>query len=231
MERYNRNIALIGQDGQNKLLSSKILVCGCGGLGSYVVVNLASMGVGTIGLVDDDVVEISNLNRQFLHNVLGEKKVLSFKKWINQFNPSISVNTYDIRLDLSNYTDIVKDYDIIIDCFDSFESKFLLNDIAVKTGKTLIHGGVSEFFGQVTVIKPNTPCLRCLFDYEKNDVPKGIISPIVSVIASYQSMEAAKQILSLSSPLEGILLTYDGIKNEFRKLKINKRNDCICSKL
>ena len=229
MERYNRNIALIGQDGQNKLLSAKVLVCGCGGLGSFVIANLAALGIGNIGLVDDDSVEISNFNRQFLHNTIGEKKVLSAQKWINTFNPEINTKTYETRLNISNYSDIIKDYEIIVDCFDSYESKFLLNDIAVKDKKILIHGGVSEFYGQATVIKPGTPCLRCLFDYVEDNVPKGIISPVVSVIASIQAVEVTKQILNLPNTLEGLLLTYNGIKNEFKKLQMNKSSDCICN--
>lgn len=229
MERYNSNIALIGQDGQNKLLSAKVLVCGCGGLGSFVIANLAALGIGNIGLVDDDSVEISNFNRQFLHNTIGEKKVLSAQKWINTFNPEINTKTYETRLNISNYSYIIKDYEIIVDCFDSYESKFLLNDIAVKEKKILIHGGVSEFYGQATVIKPGTPCLRCLFDYVEDNVPKGIISPVVSVIASIQAVEVTKQILNLPNTLEGLLLTYNGIKNEFKKLQMNKSSDCICN--
>ena len=229
MERYNRNIALIGQDGQNKLLSAKVLVCGCGGLGSFVIANLAALGIGNIGLVDDDSVETSNFNRQFLHNTIGEKKVLSAQKWINTFNPEINTKTYETRLNISNYSYIIKDYEIIVDCFDSYESKFLLNDIAVKEKKILIHGGVSEFYGQATVIKPGTPCLRCLCDYVEDNVPKGIISPVVSVIASIQAVEVTKQILNLPNTLEGLLLTYNGIKNEFKKLQMNKSSDCICN--
>ena len=232
MQRYSRNILLIGNQGQTKLLKSKVLICGCGGLGSTVIMNLAGSGVGTIGLIDDDVVEVSNLNRQFIHKNIGEEKVVSAKKRILEYNPEITVNTYKIRLDENNYQSIVKDYDVIIDCFDSYKSKFLLNDIAVETGKTLIHGGVTEYFGQVTVIKPSTPCLRCIFpdiDLEK-EVPKGILSPVVSTVASIQSMEAVKQILSTGEPLEGLLLTYKALTNDFKKLKITKNTSCKCYK-
>ena len=232
MQRYSRNILLIGNQGQTKLLKSKVLICGCGGLGSTVIMNLAGSGVGTIGLIDDDVVEVSNLNRQFIHKNIGEDKVTSAKKRILEYNPEITVNTYKIRLDQNNYQSIVKDYDIIIDCFDSYKSKILLNDIAVETGKTLIHGGVTEYFGQVTVIKPSTPCLRCIFsdiDLEK-EVPKGILSPVVSTVASIQSMEAVKQILNTGEPLEGLLLTYNALTNDFKKLKITKNTTCKCYK-
>lgn len=232
MQRYSRNILLIKDAGQTKLLKSKVLICGCGGLGSTVIMNLAGSGVGTIGLIDDDVVEVSNLNRQFIHKNIGEDKVTSAKKRILEYNPEITVNTYKIRLDENNYQSIVKDYDIIIDCFDSYKSKILLNDIAVKTGKTLIHGGVTEYFGQVTVIKPSTPCLRCIFpdiDLGK-EVPKGILSPVVSTVASIQSMEAVKQILNTGEPLEGLLLTYNALTNDFKKLKITKNTACKCYK-
>ena len=232
MQRYSRNILLIGNEGQTKLLNSRVLICGCGGLGSTVIMNLAGSGVGTIGLIDDDVVEVSNLNRQFIHKNIGEDKVTSAKKRILEYNPEITVNTYKIRLDENNYQSIVKDYDVIIDCFDSYKSKFLLNDIAVETGKTLIHGGVTEYFGQVTVIKPSTPCLRCIFpdiDLGK-EVPKGILSPVVSTVASIQSMEAVKQILNTGEPLEGLLLTYNALTNDFKKLKITKNTACKCYK-
>lgn len=232
MQRYSRNILLIKDAGQTKLLNSRVLICGCGGLGSTVIMNLAGSGVGTIGLIDDDVVEVSNLNRQFIHKNIGEDKVTSAKKRILEYNPEITVNTYKIRLDENNYQSIVKDYDVIIDCFDSYKSKFLLNDIAVETGKTLIHGGVTEYFGQVTVIKPSTPCLRCIFsdiDLEK-EVPKGILSPVVSTVASIQSMEAVKQILNTGEPLEGLLLTYNALTNDFKKLKITKNTACKCYK-
>ena len=119
MQRYNRNILLIGDAGQTKLLNSRVLVCGCGGLGSTVIMNLAGLGIGTIGLVDDDVVEITNLNRQFIHKNIGEDKVISAKNRILEYNPEITVNTYKIRLDENNYQSIVKDYDIIISAIGS----------------------------------------------------------------------------------------------------------------
>ena len=230
MQRYNRNILLIGENGQKKLLSAKVLVCGCGGLGSTVIMNLAALGIGTIGLVDDDVVEITNFNRQFIHKNIGEDKVISAKNRVLEYNPEINVNAYKIRLDDNNYETIIKDYDLIVDCFDSYESKFLLNDIAVKTGKTLIHGGISEFFGQVMVIKPSTPCLRCIFpDIDtKKDFPKGVLSPAVSTIASIEAMEAVKQILNIGEPPENILLTYNALTNDFKKLKITKNTACKC---
>lgn len=237
-ERYNRNILIeqVGEEGQKKLSRAKILVCGAGGLGSTVLANLASVGIGTIGhvgIVDNDVLELSNLNRQYIHKFgnLGKVKVESAKQWINEFNPEINVKTYQMKLDENNYEDIVKDYDFIIDCFDSFKSKFLLNKIAVKKGKTLIHGGVTEFFGQVTVIVPGkTACLNCILPEETGYVIKGVLSPAVTTIASIEAMEAVKVILNIGENLENKLLSYDGLKMQFKTINIAKNPNCsLCS--
>ncbi|MFA7658649.1 MAG: HesA/MoeB/ThiF family protein [Candidatus Gastranaerophilaceae bacterium] len=235
VERYNRNMLIpqIGEEGQRKLSQAKILVCGAGGLGSTVLANLASVGIGTIGIVDNDVLELSNLNRQYIHKFenIGKVKVESAKKWIGEFNPEIVVKTYQTRLDENNYEDIVEDYDLIMDCFDSFKSKFLLNKIAVKTGKTLIHGGVTEFFGQVTTIVPHkTACLNCILPEESGYVVKGVLSPAVAAIASIEAMEAVKVILNIGDRLENRLLSYDGLSMKFRTVNIAKNPDCrLCS--
>lgn len=234
-ERYNRNILIpdVGEEGQKKLSQAKVLVCGAGGLGSTVLANLASVGIGTIGVVDNDVVELSNLNRQYIHKFenIGSIKVESAKKWINDFNPGVNVNTYQVRLDEHNYSEIVKDYDFIMDCFDSFKSKFLLNRIAVQTGKTLIHGGVTEFYGQVTVIKPGkTACLNCILSEPSANVVKGVLSPAVTLIASIEAMEAVKLILNTGESLENKLLSYDGLKMEFKTINLAKNPNCaLCS--
>ncbi len=235
LQRYNRNMLIeqIGEEGQKKLSQAKVLVCGAGGLGSTVLTSLASVGIGTIGIVDNDVLELSNLNRQYIHKFenLGKIKVESAKKWINEFNPDTCVNTYQIRLDENNYQDIVKDYDLIMDCFDSFKSKFLLNKIAVETGKTLIHGGVTEFFGQVTTIIPHkTACLNCILPQEDAYVIKGVLSPAVSVIASIETMEAVKVILNIGERLENKFLSYDGLNMKFKTINLAKNPDCtLCS--
>jgi molybdopterin/thiamine biosynthesis adenylyltransferase len=234
-ERYNRNILVpqVGEDGQKKLFQAKILVCGAGGLGSTVLANLASVGVGTIGVVDNDVLELSNLNRQYIHKFenIGKIKVESAKKWINEFNPETVVNTYPIRLDENNYSEIAKDYDFIMDCFDSFKSKFLLNKIAVQTGKILIHGGVTEFYGQVTVINPNkTACLNCILSEPDVNVVKGVLSPAVTTIASIQAMEAVKLILNIGENLENKLLSYNGLTMQFKTINLVKNPNCnLCS--
>lgn len=231
LERYNRNIIIpqIEEDGQHKLNQAKILVCGAGGLGSTVLTNLASVGIGTIGVVDNDVLELSNLNRQYIHKFenLGKSKTDSAKQWIGEFNPEVNAIPYQLRLDENNYQDVVKDYDFIIDCFDSFESKFLLNKITVKTSKTLIHGGVTEFFGQVTTIIPQkTACLNCILPQGTKYEAKGVISPAVSTIASIQAMEAVKLILNIGERLENKLLSYNGLKMEFKTINLSKNPHC-----
>jgi len=237
LERYTRNVIIdkIGEEGQKKLLSSKILVAGAGGLGSTVITNLSSIGIGTIGIVDNDVIELSNLNRQYIHKFenIGISKVISAKNWVNGFNPDINVETYAIRLNDNNYKDIVCNYDIIIDCFDSYKSKFLLNRIAINSNKILIHGGVTEFAGQVTTIIPGkTACLNCLLQEDTETIfdIKGVISPAVSTIASIQSFEAVKIILGIGKTLTNQLLTYDGLNMEFKKLHITPNSHCsICT--
>lgn len=236
-ERYNRNILVkeIGEDGQKTLLNSKVLIAGAGGLGSTVIANLASVGIGNLGIVDNDKLELSNLNRQYIHKFdnIGKNKVKSAKEWIKSFNTDINVEIYEIRLDENNYKDIINSYDLIIDCFDSYKSKFLLNKIAVENNKTLIHGGVTEFYGQAIVIIPNkTACLNCLIPDINSDayVIKGVISPAVSTIASIQSMEAVKILLAIGEPLTNQLLTYDGLKIEFKKINIQKNPNCpLCN--
>ena len=230
-ERYNRNILIdqVGEEGQKKLSQAKVLVCGAGGLGSTVIANLASMGIGTIGIVDNDVLELSNLNRQYIHKFenIGHVKVESAAAWVKEFNPEIIVKTYQTRLDETNYQDIVDGYDLIMDCFDSFKSKFLLNEIAVKTGKTLIHGGVTEFFGQVTTIVPKkTACLKCILPDDGGYVVKGVLSPAVSAIASFQSMEAVKVILNIGATLENRLLSYDGLNMQVKTINLAKNPNC-----
>lgn len=235
LKRYDRNILIkqVGKEGQKKLAASKVLVCGAGGLGSTVIVNLASVGIGKIGIVDNDVLELSNLNRQYIHKFenIGKIKVESAKEWIKGFNPEIEVKTHQLRLNESNYSEIVSEYDLIVDCFDSYKSKFLLNDIAVKTDKVLIHGGVTEFFGQVTKIVPNkTACLRCIIPQEEEYSIKGVLSPAVTTIASIEAMEVVKHILNIGQSLENKLLTYNGLNMEFKTINLSKNPLCkLCS--
>lgn len=238
MDRYNRNIIIenISKAGQKKLLASRVLVAGCGGLGSTVIANLASLGVGHIGLVDNDCLELSNLNRQYIHKLsaIGELKTKSAKKWIEQYNKDIEVETFEKRLNKENFSEIVKDYDYIVDCFDSFQSKLLLNDIALMAQKILISGGVCEFKGQVmTIIPQQSACLRCLFpEADKVDYQvKGVISPTVSTIASIESMELVKLILNQGELLTNKMLVFDGLNMKFKIVNAKINANCICQKL
>ena len=237
LERYNRNILIdsIGEEGQKRLLLSKALIAGAGGLGSTIIPTLTSVGIGRIGIVDNDLIELSNLNRQFIHkfNNIGKSKVESAKTWINEYNPDTEVDLYQVRFDKDNCEQIIREYDVIVDCFDSYGSKFMLNKACVKNNKILIHGGVAEYFGQVmTIIPEKTACLNCLFpdEAERPYVLKGVISPTVSVIASIQAMEVVKYLLDFTDKnLINTLLCYNGIKQELKKVNISKNVNCpIC---
>ncbi|MEI7473869.1 MAG: HesA/MoeB/ThiF family protein [bacterium] len=237
MNRYNRNILMIEESGQQKLLNSKILIAGAGGLGSTVIVNLASLGIGKLGIIDNDKLDITNLNRQYIHKFenIGKDKVDSAEEWIKSFNPDIEVEKFKLRLNEDNAESIISKFDLVIDCFDSYASKFILNDICNKLKKPLIHGGVMEYSGQVLTIFPEkSACLRCIFPDANLDayVVKGIISPTVSVIASLQAMEAAKVILGEDNLLIDKLLTYNGKLQEFKKINLTKNQACpLCSTL
>lgn len=236
--RYNRNIIIdkVGEEGQKKLLNARVLVAGAGGLGSTVISNLAAMGIGYIGLVDNDVVELTNLNRQYIHKLdaLGISKVVSAAKWVGAYNPDVQVETWQMKLDESNWRNVMDNYDVIVDCFDSYTSKFLLNNVALECGKVLIHGGVSEFFGQaMTIIGKKSACLKCALgtsDGENRAAPKGILSPTVTTIASIQAFETAKIILGIGKPLVNRLLTFDGLDMRFCEINISKNPGCVCSK-
>lgn len=233
LERYNRNILIpqVGEAGQERLLNAKVLVAGAGGLGSTVITSLSAVGVGTLGIVDQDTIELSNLNRQYIHmpKSLGKAKVTSAKSWVNTFNPDIEVVPYQTRLTLENYEDIIPGYDLVVDCFDSFDSKFTLNKACVQSSKTLIHGGVTEFYGQViTIIPGKSSCTSCIFpEKQSNDyVTKGVISPAVSFIASVQAMEVIKVLLNIDSLLVDTLLCYDGLAQSVKKISLKKNPNC-----
>ncbi len=238
-EKYARHLALkeIGETGQEKLLNAKILIIGTGGLGSPASAYLAAAGIGTLGLVDFDKVELSNLQRQIIHMTknIGKPKLLSAKETLSNINPDINIITYNEYLGHNNITDIINDinYDFILDCTDNFESKFLINDACVALKKPFSHGGVISFRGQtMTYIPGKGPCYRCVFVNPPLDgaVPTskqvGIIGTSPGVIGTIQATEAIKCILHIGNPLAEHLLIYDGLKMEFRKIKISKRKGC-----
>ena len=242
LERYSRHIILneIGGKGQKKLLQSKVLIIGAGGLGSPIALYLAAAGVGTIGIVDADVVDLSNLQRQIIHGMadLGHPKVDSAKASINAINPDVKVITYHEFINSKNIVDIIKDqdYDFIIDGTDNFPVKFLINDACVMLKKPFSHAGIIRFRGQtMTYVPGQGPCYRCVFETPppKGAVPSckeaGVLGAMAGVIGCIQATEAVKYLLGVGDLLTGYLLTYDALKMEFRKIKISHNHKCpVC---
>ena len=244
IERYSRHIILseVGVEGQQKLLASKVLVIGTGGLGAPAAMFLAAAGVGTIGLVDADNVDLSNLQRQIIHQTkdVGKPKVISGQETINEMNPDVNVVTYQTYVDSSNILDIIRDqdYDFVIDGTDNFAAKFLINDACVMAKKPFSHAGIIRFIGQLTTYIPgnDTPCYRCIFKEPPPDgaVPTcreaGVLGVMGGVIGSLQATEALKYLLGIGDNLAGYLLTYDALTMDFRKIKLKKQPKCqVCS--
>jgi molybdopterin/thiamine biosynthesis adenylyltransferase/rhodanese-related sulfurtransferase len=242
-ERYSRQIILkeVGVEGQKKLLDSKVLVVGAGGLGSPILMYLASAGVGTIGIIDPDIVDISNLHRQIIHfnKNIGKSKVNSAKETINLINPNTKVITYDERLSETNALNIISNYDIVIDGTDNFTAKYLINDACFLLKKTNIFGSIFKFDGQVSVFtyKENTPCYRCVFpeisDLESipNCAEAGVIGVLAGIVGNLQAMETIKVILNIGDILESKILLYDSLSCSFRSIKYKQNKNCkLCSK-
>lgn len=242
LERYSRHIILdeVSVKGQGKLLDSKVLIIGTGGLGAPAAMYLGAAGIGTIGLVDADVVDLSNLQRQIIHQTkdVGKPKVISGKESINEMNPDVNVITYQERATSVNILDIIKDkdYDFIIDGTDNFPVKFLINDACVMLKKPFSHAGIIRFQGQTMTYLPGEgPCYRCVF---KNPPPPdtvptcqqaGVLGVMGGVIGSIQATEAIKYITGIGDLLNGKLLTYNAKAMEFRKINIAKDKNCaIC---
>ena len=242
LERYSRHIILkeIGVKGQKKLLNGKVLIIGAGGLGAPAAMYLAAAGVGTIGIADADVVDLSNLQRQVIHstNDIGKEKVLSAKETMQAINPDVEVRTYHEFISSDNILDIISEYDFILDGTDNFPAKFLINDACVMAKKPFSHAGIIRFKGQLmTVIPGEGPCYRCVF---KNPPPKdavptckqaGVIGAMGDVLGSLQAMEAVKYLTGVGELLVGYLLTYDALKMDFHKIKLPPRGAgcAVCS--
>ena len=242
LERYSRNILLkgVGIKGQEKLLSSKVLVIGAGGLGSPAAMYLAAAGIGTIGIADKDKVELSNLNRQIIHktNKTGIEKIKSAQETINDLNPDIKVNIYT-EISSDNISKIISEYDFVIDATDNFETKFLINDACVKGKKPFSHAGIVGFEGQLmTYVPGKSCCYRCIFkeppaqECVSSCAKDGVLGAAVGVIGTLQATEAIKYILDIGELLTGHLLTYNALTCEFRKIKLPPSNkDCpACGK-
>jgi sulfur-carrier protein adenylyltransferase/sulfurtransferase len=239
--RYQRHLLLpeVGEKGQQKLLEAKVLMLGAGGLGSPSALYLAAAGVGTIGVIDMDVVDHSNLQRQILHNIdrVGDRKVDSAKKTLTLLNPDVNVVTYDVRLGADNVLDIIDGYDLVVDGTDNFPTRYLLNDAALKKGIPVVMGAIFRFEGQVSVFAPHAgPCYRCMLpepppaELAPSCAEAGVLGVLPGIIGSVQAMEAIKLLLGLGESLVGRLLTYDALEQSFRTFKLRRDPNCpACS--
>jgi len=237
LERYSRNIILqeIGIEGQEKISMGSVLVIGAGGLGSPALMYLAAAGVGRIGIVDFDKVDLTNLQRQIIHFTpdVGKSKVLSAREKIELLNPEVKVEVYETLLTSENIRDIVRNYDFIIDGTDNFRSKFLINDACYFEKKPFSHGGILRFFGQtMTIIPGKTACYRCVFQAPppKDAVPTcsqaGILGSVAGILGTIQATEALKYLAGVGGLLENTLLTFDAKTFEFRKVKLSRQKHC-----
>ena len=240
IERYSRHIILpeVGGSGQQKMLEARVLLLGAGGLGSPAAYYLAAAGIGNLGIVDFDQVDLSNLQRQIIHSTerIGMLKTESAKKTIQALNPDVNVTLYNEKMDSSNIMSLIKDYDYIVDGSDNFPTRYLVNDACVMKNKTLIHGSIYRFEGQVTVFKPGDgPCYRCLYPEPPppgmvpNCQEGGVLGVLAGVIGNLQVVEVLKLILGIGKPLVGKLLIYDALNTEFRSLRLRRDANCpIC---
>jgi molybdopterin/thiamine biosynthesis adenylyltransferase/rhodanese-related sulfurtransferase len=239
--RYQRHILLPEVDvaGQQRLLDSKVLLIGAGGLGSPAALYLAAAGVGTLGMIDMDVVDASNLQRQILHNMdrIGERKVDSAKKTLTLLNPDVNVVTYDVRLGADNVLQIFEGYDVIVDGTDNFPTRYLVNDASLKLDIPVVHGSIFRFEGQASVYLPHQgPCYRCQVpepppaELAPSCAEAGVLGVLPGIIGSIQAMEAIKLLLGLGDPLVGRLLAYDALEESFRTFRVNRDPECAaCS--
>ncbi len=241
IERYSRHIILpeVGGSGQQKMLEARVLLLGAGGLGSPAAYYLAAAGIGNLGIVDFDRVDLSNLQRQIIHSTerIGMLKTESAKKTIEALNPDVNISLYNERLDSSNIMNLIEGYDYIVDGSDNFPTRYLVNDACIMRNKTLIHGSIYRFEGQVTVFKPGDgPCYRCLYPEPPppgmvpNCQEGGVLGVLAGVIGNLQVVEVLKLVLGIGKILVGKLLIYDALNTEFRNLRLRKDANCpICS--
>ena len=241
IERYSRQIILkkIGVMGQKKLLKSSVLIVGAGGLGSPIAIYLAALGIGRIGIVDKDNVEISNLSRQIIFetNDIKKNKSSTAISKLRKINPDIQLKSFNKNLTTININQIAKKFDLIVDGSDNFRTRFIINDYCLKNKKILVSGAVSKFDGQVYTFnfsKKKSPCLRCFIPKMPNnpDIDNceydGIIGTLAGMVGSIQANEVVKEILNIGVSLCGYILIIDGLKLTFRKVKLNKRSNCCC---
>jgi len=237
IKRFYKQIILkkIGLKGQEKILNSKILIVGMGGLGCPLLIYLVNSGIKEIAIVDDDKIEISNLNRQILFNYsdIGKLKVEVAKKYIKRVNNKVKIKTFNKKINNKNINSIFKNYNIICDGTDNFKSRFLINDYCLKKKKILVSAAISKFDGHLLKFnfKDKVPCLRCFITedpgVENNCETEGIISPVAGVMGTLQANEVIKTILGLKDELKGKILIFDGLKSEFRKISFERNPNCV----
>jgi adenylyltransferase/sulfurtransferase len=240
IERYARHIILheVGGIGQEKLLASKVLVIGAGGLGSPLVMYLAAAGVGTIGVADHDRVSLSNLQRQVLHATasVGRPKVESAAETVARINPEVKVVPHPVRLGAGNVMQLIAGYDLVADGTDNFDARFLINDACYLAGKTLVSAAVLRFDGQLSTYKaqagPEHPCYRCIFptppppDLVPTCAEGGVLGAVAGVMGTLQATEVVKELLGIGKSLSGHLLIYDALASEFRKVRVRRDPRC-----
>tara|TARA_Y100000590_G_scaffold378783_1_gene446000 strand:+ start:2383 stop:3144 length:762 start_codon:yes stop_codon:yes gene_type:complete len=242
IDRYSRQIILkkIGIAGQKKLLKSSVLIVGAGGLGSPIAIYLAALGIGKIGIIDKDSVEISNLTRQIIFSTsdLNKKKSSTAISKLKKINPDLNLKSFDRKITSKNINKIAKNYNVIVDGSDNFRTRFLINDYCLKKRKILISGAISKFDGQVYTFnfsKKTSPCLRCFIPKIPNDPDvdnceyDGILGTLGGIIGSIQANEVVKEVLGIGDTLCGYILIIEALKLNFRKVKLNKRSDCYCN--
>ncbi len=239
IDRYSRHIILqdVGGKGQEKILASKVLIIGTGGLGAPAALYLAAAGVGTLGLIDGDRVDLSNLQRQVIHFTpdVGKPKVESAREKINAINPDVNVITYQDVVHSGNIIDLISQYDFILDGTDNFSAKFLINDACVMAKKPFSHGGILRFDGQALTYVPGNACYRCIFitPPPKNAVPTcsqaGVLGAIAGILGTIQATEALKFITGVGDLLTNRLLVFDAKKMNFRTVKVKRNPKCpVC---
>lgn len=241
VDRYSRHIILdeVGPEGQSKLLNSRVLVIGAGGLGAPIIEYLAAAGVGTLGIVDDDEVERSNLQRQVIHGDadVGRKKVDSAADFVADLNPDIDVEKHPVRLDNTNIDNLIQSYDFVVDGTDNFATRYLVNDACTLADKPFSHGAIFKFEGQVmTFTDPDGPCYRCIFPEAPpegmvpNCATAGVLGVLPGTVGVIQATETVKYLLGIGETLDGRMLFYDSLAMSFDEVEIKKDPNCpVCS--
>ena len=241
LDRYSRHIIMddVGPEGQQALLESSVLVLGAGGLGSPIIQYLAAAGVGTIGIADDDEVELSNLQRQVIHgdDDVGRKKVDSAADFVANLNPDVTVNRHDVRVTPDNIESLIEGYDFVVDGTDNFATRYLVNDACTLAGIPFSHGSIFRFEGQVTTFEgsDNSPCYRCLFPEAPpagmvpNCATAGVLGVLPGTVGCLQATETVKYLIDEGSTLDGSMLFFDALEMEFDRVEIPKQDDCpVC---